>query len=1073
MTVLMLRRFIISLMLLAGFICSGQELRVKVSIDTTGIYAIPHEALLKMGFSHPEKVGVFGSGGVLPAVHCFNSGFTPLAPAPCMHTPDRLLFYGEGTVRATVTSSSSATIEKCFTSSRACYFLAECSGGVLPAGDPLSADVVPASTHLAVQYFERDIVSPANGGAILLSHRLEAGISDTYILDFGGVDRSDNAPVCIYCSYGLKNSVKTTPDVTFSPGAEVISMRNAGVGASSSDVVTYRPGFFSATVRPALEAASGTISIAPPADFKGDLCAVDYLYAISRRANIVHGDGCTVMHVCGPDGALSFADAPASLKVWNVTPGCAPVDCHVDFDAPAAVAAYATRANKATLVAFDSAGVFPSPEVEGIVAGEPAATAGSPEMLIIAAPALKEQADDLADIHRHYDGMEVLVVSATDVYNAYSDGLQTPMAFRRLARQLYDGGNGALKHIVLYGAADVYNKRINADGCYLVCFEAENPDHSRQISTSYCSDQYFGMLADDFNPDNIGQARMQVNVGRVPATSPAMAADYNRKVRRYYELGSDPLFSARTFMLSGPGDEYTHHRQSDEFAALLGANPLLSVARGDSYFYYPVGDGWPDLDRTLAGALSLGTGLLAFAGHTNPTALSNIDFNFIDEHRYSRPPLGFFASCESFAFDHPDFSIGRLMLMRSDGGVLGLIAAGRTVVLNHNRSLGVAVAQEYAALQPGDTWGDLFRRARNRLLDENASEAAMVNTLCYNYGGDPALPFYIPSYGVALDEESLQLKACEPIVISGCITEDDGSVAGHFNGTVEVNVHCPADTLVNLADSEPLSATDNHRLMLRAAGRVEAGRFSVSLTAPAMTREGGVRISVGAVGDDGMCALGVAEALYCMEGSDTEMPPLPIIENIEIDTGRAFTGGVCTLRAVVRAGDTGIRIAPGLGKGVTAVLDGHITLPDVSLAFADGGVAEIEVPFATPALGRHTVSLSFASNTGAKMRRTVDFVIARPKPAAALHHNLGVEGVARESMEFTVEGAVGNDARLIVTDGAGNTVFTTAIAAWPYVWKLCRADGSRVPDGLYRAAVMFPATAHATPHVEFVVLEAQ
>lgn len=1070
----MLRRFLTPILLLCAFVCTGSPLRVKVSIDTTDIYAIDHSALLKMGFAHPEKVGVFGSGGVEPANHRFSSGFTPLATAPYMHTADRLLFYGEGTVRATVTSATSAKIDKCFTADRACYYLAETEEGGLAAGTPAVAGVVADTTHLAVQYLERDIISPANGGAILLSHRLVAGSEDKYTLDFEGLDIGDAAPVYVYCSYGIKNSVKTVPDVKFSSGIEIVSMRNAGVGSSSSEVVTYRPGFFNASLRPAPGTVFGSISIAPPSDFKGNLFAVDYLYTITRRSNVLHGNRCSIMHVCPPVEALAFNDAPLSLKVWNVTPGTAPVDCPMVFDASTAVVACSATSSNAIFVAFDSAAEHPAPIVEGVVSEMAIDTLASPEMLIIAAPALREQAEELADIHRHYDDMEVLVVDAVEIFDNYSDGLRTPMAFRRLARQFYADGNGPLKHILLYGAADVYNKRINEDGCCLVSFQAENIDHSRQISTNYCCDQYFGMLDDGFNPDAIEMSRMQVNVGRIPATSPAMAAEYNRKVRRYYELGPDPLYSARAFLLSGPGDDYIHYRQSDEFAALLGANPLLSVARGDSYFYRRVGDGWPDLDRTLAGALSLGSGLLAFAGHNNPTALSNIDFNFIEEHRYSRPPLGFFASCESFAFDHPDFSIGRLMLMRPDGGVLGLIAACRTTVLNHNRRLGVAVAQEYAALKPGDTWGDLFRRARNRLLDEKVADVAMVNTLCYNYGGDPALPFYIPSFGIAVEGDVPALKASEPALISGRITNTDGSTVESFSGTVEVNVHCSPDTLVNLADSEPLSAIDNHRLMARAVGHIEAGRFTLSVTPPLMDRDGAMKITIGATGNDGLCALGVTEAVYSMDGNSAGEIVAPILESIEVDTDEAFSRGVCTLHAKVRSGAAGgVNIAPVLGKTVSALLDGHIGLPDISLMFADGGDVAIEVPFATPAPGRHSVAFSVSTNNGARLHRTVEFVVARPKPTAILHHTLGPEGVARERIEFSIEGTGGECARLLVTDGAGHTVYNADVEAWPCEWNLCRSDGSRVPDGLYRATVMFPATTHATPYVEFVVLGAQ
>lgn len=103
-------------------------------------------------------------------------------------------------------------------------------------------------------------------------------------------------------------------------------------------------------------------------------------------------------------------------------------------------------------------------------------------------------------------------------------------SLRRVAKRLYDRKPGKLRHIILYGASTYQNHTVDYDsGSFLVSSQAEDPAHASRKTTNYCADQYFGMLSDNYRHSNIINERMLINVGRIPARTPAQAQAANAK----------------------------------------------------------------------------------------------------------------------------------------------------------------------------------------------------------------------------------------------------------------------------------------------------------------------------------------------------------------------------------------------------------------------------------------------------------------------------------------------------------------------------------------------------------------
>lgn len=1036
----------------------------KVSVDTTGIFEISYESLRELGFSDPERVAVYGTGGVIAADHSFSGPFGDgFAPAPAMHTADkRLLFFAEGPVRAEMSSTTRLSIKQNHYDSRSYYFLSDKDGAPELATAVLPATNTPAEhSHNHILFYDRQTFSPANGGAIMLSQKLMAGQSEDYPFSIEGYDRSSDTPAGIYCEYGIKMDQRSALAMSVSEGFEIEDLIAPQVSASTNSNEAYRRGTISACLRPDNDTENGTLTFKANTGSMRKFMAVDFLYVIYPRTNTLGKASCLTMNYVKAPGAVEFSGTPADLVVWDVTPGSPATNLRTaDTSSRRFETGNATR-----LVAFS-----PSEKQRRICSAERIdnqdySSVQTPDILIIAAPALMAEAEELAEIHRRYQGAEVFIAAQDRIFNEFSEGSRTPMAFRRLAKKLYDRNPSKLKHIILYGTGSFDNQRIDNSGSSLVTFQAETTEESRWSSYNYCADQYFGMLSDDYDHSRVIFMPMSVNVGRITASSPAEGASYNAKVRRFFEAGPQPTAYLRAVMYSDLGDKYQHLDQNDEACAALEADGLRTVARTDKYFYESVSPSntFPSLEKIAGNALTRGAGYLGYCGHGSPGMMGSVIYkSFVDTYNYDPAPFGMFATCETFAFDRGGFSICDYMLEKENGGVIAMLGSGRSVILNYNRRLSTEIARCYSELKPGATYGDLLRLARQRILSENTTASVCRNTMCYNFGGDPALPVPVPEYGIRLDpDDDAVFTPLKAKTISGYICNADGSVAEGFDGTVEIDIHKSTITRVNLTDTETIkSATDGHAILCTTVADVKAGRFRASLTVPVSAdRNTSNRISMAATDISGLIAAGTdlsyTVAAEPAQNGDIDMTAPEILSAyVDSDTFRPgdIVGNRYIFHATVDPSPSGLRISSELERSVKLSLDGRVSIP-AAAAYArsdDAGLVHFDVPFPETAPGKHTISLEVANNIGATASMSIDFIVGTGTLTAVLAHDKGATAVARDNVEFTLEEAGAANARLIIVDRSGRTVLSVPDCAFPYRWNLTDSDGIRVSDGQYR-----------------------
>lgn len=1068
---------------------------VKIETDTTGIYQITPEQLAQWGFADAGAVRVYGTGAVAAATNLFGVYPDDLVPAPMMTAADgRILFYAEGDVRGTVINSVLADVERCHYDTKGVYFLAATGEDCAMETVPCAEGQTPTSYHYALQLIEREVQNPGLGSVFFHGRPLAAGDSETFtfrIKDYA--EERPSATVFLRYDAAVNTTSPVRPEMEF-PAKVCVTNSSPRVSPTNSIstrlfVDAYGDARFTAATKGSLDDALVPVKIKIPATFKGTYAAIDKVYVIYPRRNALT-DSVLIMNMPASFATSGFllAGADANTVAWDITDPVKPRDIALKLGADgSAEGSIACHKEASRIVAFDAAATHRIVRFAGEVAPQNLHGNDTPQMLIIATRTLLEPASELAEIHRNLQGMDVSVVCQDLIFNEFSSGVRTPAALRRYIKMLYDRQPGRLKYVLMYGPSSYDNRGLVSEVAdNLVCYECESYDQAREVSSNYVADQYFGMLADDYTPGGITDARMAVSVGRIPATDAGIARRINEKSRAWLQRTPSAAAFMRVLKFSDDGDYRLHFDHSEDFVKTISAgNTAVTISRADNLLYPWTGDPEKEATRKISRSLARGQGMFYYAGHGTPFSLTGeylYTTSFIDSHTYDNLPLIVFASCEIFPFDRERHSMAEKLIMKADGGGMGVITSSRKVYIDPNRLFSIALAESYAGAKPGTTGADLLRNARNLLCFNGMTGTLGNNTLCYNYCGDPALPLAVPDYAIDVDIAG-ELQPLVPAKISGTVRDADGNPVRGFNGSVLVEVYDRPSVLKtftrSVEDGESKQVSCDENLLAEYGLTVVNGEFSGEITLPEPLEGGSKRVIVTAADAADMrtaaaplLSLDLAAEAPADAATDRSAPEIVdfcICPDDYIAPGTV--GPDFTVLLTLRQPATGIATGnAGIRGGLSVTVNGNERRPDLrgALRFGDDGLARLEIPMSNMLLGRHEIRVDAMSNGGGSVSQTLVALVGTP----GIEGTLMAEGAdpAGDEVLFRLESSESRGT-LVVVDRTGNTVFRKEGCTFPYAWNVADNEGRRLFPGPYRAWVMMSNESGygSTPAAEIVV----
>lgn len=1090
---------------------------VKIKVSATGMQQITPQQLAEWGFPDPSKVAVCGYGGAALYLDQVTDNVPDdVKPVPSLYDGKRLMFYGIADLHYTATrptenSRWNVTVRRNYYADYGCYFLTDAIQPETPVNVPFKQQYnVSRDEAFSILHVEKEERNPELGARFFFgdlsdaqTHSIPLDLTGYFPYPDSGLSAGQSNRASMHVSGVLAYSVNNWGNSRWSinPGgtAQTFSLQRRDKGEC---VYEAQNNMFLANPA-ATEDGRYTLDIT--LDNVGiNYAALDFIdVTYRRRTDMVRGGQQSFIIETGNNADhINFTNASENLAVWDITDSYRPYVYEVDHGAGnlARISLQPTvsadRSYLPTLVAFDPETDLHAVEKAGDVDPQNLHALSTPDLVIVSAPGFMDQAERLADIHRSKQGMDVVVVNHNIVYNEFSSGTPSVTGIRRFLRMLYDREPGKLKAVLLLGGCSWDNRNITnfpgAEEYFVPIYQDQSLISAGYMSRSYATDAIYGMLSDDFSTvgrrgsrwsDNLA-AQMEISVGRLPARNAEDCRNMVDKVEDYMNnLPFGDTFS-RVLVSADRGTKNAFAQQADDIAAIVKANfPDAGITKGYSQFFYnTAGGNGNNTPEFLRRALSRGTNFWYYTGHAAPTNIGSGDAPYwntsdVNTTDYDVSPFVIFATCRSAYYDHGADNIITTMLKKNNGGIIGGIGALREVYLNNNHVFGKLATEAYFTSPANTLQGDVFRSARNKMATQarvsDTDSVNIVNTSCYNFLGDPAVPIFLPSEKIkvtAVNGVTSGTAVVTPLTafhITGTVGPD-GNASESFNGELMVSIYDAPQNLTAYDRYDNIDyyfdTTLDNDIIYNTCAEVRNGRFDVSVILPVPARTGvSNRVVLYANTPDGTRrAVGSYDDLVVnpVDGfADGSSFLAPVIEAMYLDAPSFIDGDMVsstpTLYAEIGADEAGlVGDSPIFGQSLAIILDDSKTSYNAGglLKHLPDGSATLAYPVSDLSDGPHSLTLRISNNAGQSSTRTINFtVVNTPLTATVTVDEIPATTKATIRLDHFYNDLT--DTRLIISDMAGNPVFADPSASFPYTWNLRDHDGNPVAPGRYRIDV--------------------
>lgn len=1064
---------------------------VRFSIGETGVYEITYSQLRDMGFSNPETVAVYGQPGTQRPVNFIaNNGDRQvednIMPVRIIHSNDKILFYGEGpeklNFKVTGYGNSITALHtresKNVYSDRAFYFLTDAHPAETVPSHPVEQkeDARTVGTGYGFLYHEKDLEQGDYlAGQTFWGERIKAGMPLKFYISAPYV-ATDNK-----CA--IVSDIAIMKDQTGNLTVRLGGSRNWTLSRSENKVYSFESTVSSLKLTvDDNHTGTGQLSFTMTGGYPASkTLSLDYwtvTYPISLEYARTDSDF-TQQYIGFKSTTYPVwkHPVPDGVMAWDIT----------DHKAPEALDTeggwmYHDYTGRCQAVVFDPSktqkqiGTDYAPVENQNLHG---LSGEGIDMLIFSTRDMEPYARSIADLHARHLGQRVEVVTPQTVYNEFTSGTPDPMAYRLLAKMLYQNTAHPLKNVLLIGPLygdyrDVRGSGRKAEGH--IAYQQPKTDISKMAD---CVMDYYGVMSDRVTyPDNLENAPVSVGVGILPISSQEEGALAVAKIREYLEKEDFSGLVNETMTIACSGDANMHDNQ----AIRLGTLFQTYADAFDSEFAHRTiwieGLGAKKANQQIHDALDTGKLFTTYFGHAGAGGMSG--FSVKDAVAATNPELGFLflAACDLCRPDNSEHGIGDMAVIRSARGFVGSICATRTVKSNYNDNLArnfvnsLYTDKDNNRRSATPTVGEAYARAKDRSVNESEIDYVLV--------GDPGLPIPVALGKIDLTVPDRTFRAGDVVEVKGRVTGSGETTLTDYNGYATVKLMAPVQTLpaeTYISDSTEQIAREEIRyndLRLQTVKtRVENGEFSVRLVLPDkcdqfLPADGeATSMAVMAGAYDPSTRLGtsgISHVALATVGSD----PDPDAERDVTAPVASVTFDSDMQTLTISASDDAAML-PGVGSGcgISMEIDGTpVSIPhDYSRGTA---VTDYSATLGAGRLGTGTHTATYRASDLAGNRseeKSLKFTVT-DTPALKLTAS---SHTAIDSISLDITGNDGYDLTLIVCDREGNIVSSTPASGGP-----TDCDTSDLVPGTYRAAVRCDSALGARVHsnwVEFTVID--
>jgi hypothetical protein len=476
-----------------------------------------------------------------------------------------------------------------------------------------------------------------------------------------------------------------------------------------------------------------------------------------------------------------------------------------------------------------------------------------PDLVIVTAEILRNQANRLAEFRRQNDKLTVQVVSTQEIYNEFSSGKQDITAIRDFIKFLYDRNSLKMRYLLLFGDACYdYKKRINVVSdetkeIYIPTYESRE---SLNPINSFSSDDYFGFLENnegEWVENSTGNHTLEIGVGRLPVKNVQEAKEVVDKLV-YYGSSKNTFgnWRSKIAFVADNGDGNIHQEDADTFAKQINTqnpNYQLDKIYVDA-FPLIVSTGMqrsPEAKKALINALQAGVLVMNYNGHgaesgwTDEQILTSGDI--INLTNFNTMPLMLTATCQFGRFDDPNQVSGaELSILNPKGGAIGLLTTTRPVYQNTNFVINQAFYESVFKPINGKMprLGDVMIYTKNNSLQG-------VNNRNFSLLGDPSMRLLYPDNEAVIVKinnknvtETDTLKSLSQVNLVGEIRLFGTQIkTNYFNGVAQIKVYDKLKNLQTLGSVGGKFAYQQYQnLLFEGQVKVQNGNFNGTFIVP-------------------------------------------------------------------------------------------------------------------------------------------------------------------------------------------------------------------------------------------------
>ncbi|RKX17076.1 MAG: hypothetical protein DRP35_11570, partial [Candidatus Zixiibacteriota bacterium] len=680
----------------------------KIKISQNGIYKLSYNDLVSMGFQSPSSVRVFGyGGGMLPISNSIETYddlpeialYINKGSDGVFNAGDFILFYAQGPTKWTYNSTDDFFTQTVHNYSDYAYYFVTCNNGQ-PKEIQDDVSISSPSTHtinsfVDYKFHESNLVNLIRSGQQWYGEAFDYRI-DNYSFSFSFPNLIISDSIKIKMGLVARSSASTTFTTQINGAiGKTSTIGSVNLTNYTGDYARYLTDLFNYSAN----SSSLNFNITYNYPDYSSTGWLDYICINVTRQLSFTGSQMAFRNPSTIDTnnitEFQISNASSVMTVWDVTDPLNPVK-EVLYDVGTNVKAFKTYTDSLPVkqfVAFDFSG-FLSPSFVKMVANQNLHQIQDLDLIIVTPDEFKSQAEELAQLHRDKDMLNVGVFTNEQIYNEFSSGTPDVAAIRNFARMFYDR-NTNFKYLLLYGDGSYDNKTNSATNSNLILtYQSAN---SLTQTGSYVTDDFFGLL----DPGEGGSTGyLDIGIGRLPVRNQTEADVVLNKIKHYYDPSTMGDWRSVVTFIGDDEDNDLHIDQANNLATQVDtSHPEFNIEKIflDAYeqISTPSGESYPDAKDAIDNRMKKGCLIMNYTGHGGERGLSAEYVITIDGIKqwdnFDKLPLFVTATCEFSRYDDFEYTTaGENVLLNPKGGGIGLLTTTRLVYAGPNYNLNKA-----------------------------------------------------------------------------------------------------------------------------------------------------------------------------------------------------------------------------------------------------------------------------------------------------------------------------------------------------------------------------------------------